>query len=156
MKKGIKYQIIFAIVSLAVGGLAAIIIRNYTDSYALLNKPAFSPPKWVFPVAWTIIYILMGIGLGLVISAPRNNADKSSSIFNYSLQLVANFLWSIWFFNLSQYKLSFVWIILLFILVIFMTINFYKVSKIAGLIQIPYIVWLLFAGYLNLFIALKN
>ncbi|NLZ46615.1 MAG: tryptophan-rich sensory protein [Clostridiales bacterium] len=156
MKKSIKYQIIFAIISLAVGGLAAIFIRNYTDMYNMLNKPVLSPPQIVFPIVWTILYILMGVGVGLVISAPRNANNKSDAIVNYAIQLLANFLWSIWFFNLSQYKLSFVWIILLLILVIFMTKSFYKISKPASLIQIPYIIWLVFAAYLNLFIALKN
>lgn len=156
IKKCWQYQIIFAVISIAVGGLSAILIRNQTSVYLTLDRPALAPPSWVFPVVWTILYILMGAGAGLVVSAPRYADKKAEAIGYYGIQLAANFFWTILFFNLQLYKASFAWLVLLLFLVFLMTQSFYRVSKWAGVIQIPYMLWLVFAGYLNLYIAIHN
>lgn len=156
MKKCWQYQIIFALVSLAAGGLSAILIHNNADAYYALKKPSLSPPGWVFPIVWTGIYILMSAGAGLVLSAPRKANRKPLAIGFYAVQLAANFLWSVLFFKLELYKTAFVWLIFLLFLVIVMTVSFGRVSKWAWVLQLPYIVWLIFAAYLNLSISILN
>ncbi len=156
MKKCWQYQIIFALVSLGIGGIASIIIRSANDAYYSLNKPPLSPPGWVFPIVWTILYILMGAGAGLAVSAPRNASLKPLAIGSYFIQLAANFFWSILFFKLALYKASFVWLLFLLFLIILMTYFFGRISKWAAVLQIPYILWVIFAGYLNIGIAILN
>lgn len=135
----------YILVPLLVGGIVGFIISGFID-YDSLSKPAFAPPKLSFPIAWTIIYILMGISYGIIC---EKNLNDSKSKFLYYFQLVVNALWSIIFFVFKLRFIALLWIILLDIFVILMTINFYKKHKIAGLLQIPYIIWILFATYLN-------
>lgn len=139
--KNIKY----VLVPLIVGGIVGLAISGFID-YDSLNKPAFAPPKLAFPIAWTILYILMGISYGII---SEKNLNDSKSKFLYYLQLGVNALWSIFFFIFKWRFFAFIWILLLDVLVILMTIDFYKKNKLAGLLQIPYIFWILFATYLN-------
>lgn len=150
MWKKYRHYIIFSAISLAVGGLAAFFTRNGFKMFENISKPPLSPPSFIFPAVWTVLYILMGIGAAMVYK-------KISSVpFIYPLQLSVNFLWPIIFFNMQAYLFAFVWLILLFVLVIIMTCDFYKISKTAAYLQIPYLVWLVFAGYLNCGIWLLN
>lgn len=138
---------------LAVGGLSAFITRNSFEQFSEINQPALSPPGWLFPVVWTVLYILMGIASYLVISSEKNS--RPALIF-YGLQLLFNFIWSPIFFNLQNYLLAFIVLVILWILVVITTVMFYKISKPAGYLMIPYILWITFAGYLNLAIYLIN
>ena len=135
-----------------VGGIVGLIISRFID-YNSLEKPFLAPPSIVFPIVWTILYILMGISYGRLKS--KGLTDEKTNIIYY-VQLGINALWSIFFFVLKWRLFSFFWIILLDIAVILMIINFYKKDKIAGLLQIPYLLWSLFATYLNLGIYLLN
>ena len=135
-----------------VGGIVGLIISRFID-YNSLEKPFLAPPSIVFPIVWTILYILMGISYGRLKS--KGLTDEKTNIIYY-VQLGINVLWSIFFFVLKWRLFSFFWIILLDIAVILMIINFYKKDKIAGLLQIPYLLWSLFATYLNLGIYLLN
>ena len=135
-----------------IGGIVGLIISKSID-YNSLQKPTLAPPSIVFPIMWTILYILMGISFGILEEKSLNNTQ--SRIIYYS-QLFVNALWSIIFFMLKWRLFAFIWIILLAILIITMIINFYKKNKIAGLIQIPYLLWTLFASYLNIAIYLLN
>ncbi len=119
----------------------------------MLQKPPLSPPGIVFPIMWTIIYILMGVSYGRL---KINELIDSNVKFIYYLQLFVNAMWSIFFFVLKWRLFSFIWLILLIICVIIMIISFYKKDKIAGILQIPYLLWIFFASYLNLFIYLLN
>ena len=145
MKKFIKAILI----PIIVGGLVGIFIATNID-YNTLIKPAFSPPAYLFPIVWTILYFLMGISYALI----ENISRKTKNI--YYIQLIFNALWSILFFILKWRLISVIWIIILDILVIIMIVKMYKQKKIAGLLQIPYLIWLLFATYLNLFIYILN
>lgn len=145
MKKFIKAILI----PIIVGGLVGIFIATNID-YNTLIKPAFSPPAYLFPIVWTILYFLMGISYALI----ENISRKTKNI--YYIQLTFNALWSILFFILKWRLISVIWIIILDILVIIMIVKMYKQKKIAGLLQIPYLIWLLFATYLNLFIYILN
>ncbi len=140
------------IIPVIVGGIVGLIISKSLD-YNLLQKPPLSPPSIVFPIMWTILYILIGISYGILDSRGLN--DKSVKLIYY-VQLFVNALWSIFFFTLKWRLFSFLWILLLDVLVFVMIVEFYKKSKVSGLLQIPYILWCLFASYLNFAIYLLN
>ncbi len=135
-----------------VGGIVGLIISSFID-YNILNKPPLSPPSIIFPIMWTILYILMGISYGIL--KEKTLLDKKVSNIYY-IQLFVNALWSIFFFVFKWRLFSFIWLILLVLLVVAMIILFYKKNKLSGILQIPYLVWILFASYLNLFVYLLN
>lgn len=135
-----------------VGGIVGLIISSFID-YNILNKPPLSPPSIIFPIMWTILYILMGISYGIL--KEKTLLDKKVSNIYY-IQLFVNALWSIFFFVFKWRLFSFIWLILLILLVVAMIILFYKKNKLSGILQIPYLVWILFASYLNLFVYLLN
>jgi len=140
------------LIPVIVGGVVGLIISRFID-YNSLQKPFLAPPSIVFPIVWTILYILMGISYGRLKS--KELTDEKTNIIYY-VQLGINALWSIFFFVFKWRLFSFFWIILLDIAVLLMIINFYKKDKIAGLLQIPYLLWSLFATYLNLGVYLLN
>ena len=128
-----------------IGALVGIITSGSMD-YNMLQKPPFAPPGAVFPIVWTILYILMGISYGILKS--NNQTDKEID-WIYYIQLAINALWSIIFFNFKWRLFAFIWIILLAVAVISMIRKFYEKNKISGLLQLPYILWVIFAAYLN-------
>ena len=143
-----------AIPLLLIGGLSALLTIGSMDIYSNLKVPALAPPGWLFPIVWTILFILMGIASYIVWESSSN--DKLLAFAVYGLQLILNFIWSIVFFNLEQYWLSFVILIALIILIILNIYFFNKISNVAAILLVPYLVWVLFAGYLNLSIAIMN
>ena len=145
-----KVYLIAIVSTLLVGGLAGFLSMNSMGIYSFINTPPLAPPSWLFPVVWTILYILMGISVAIYFT----KTNKVPTI--YILQLLVNFIWPLIFFNLQAYFLSFIVILLLIALVILMINEFSKVSKLAAFLQIPYLLWLLFASYLNLAIYLLN
>ncbi len=140
------------LIPVIVGGIVGFIISRFMD-YNVLQKPPLAPPGILFPIIWTILYILMGISYGRL---DTKSLIDSKTNFIYYLQLFVNALWPIIFFVLKWRLFAFIWIVLLDILVILMIMQFYKKDKWSGLIQIPYLVWSLFASYLNLSIYLLN
>ena len=150
MWKKYKQYIILPAIALTVGGLAGFLTRNSFDMFEEIIKTPLSPPAMLFPIVWTVLYILMGLGAALVYT-------KSGSVpFLYWLQLFVNFLWPVIFFNMRAYLFAFIWLILLLGLVIVLMYDFYRVSRKAALLQIPYVLWLLFAAYLNCGIWILN
>lgn len=148
----IKIYIKSILIPLIIGGVVGLIISGAMD-YNDLQKPILAPPSIVFPIVWTILYILMGVSYGILQS--NNLADSNVNLIYY-IQLFVNSLWSIFFFLLKWRLFAFIWIILLAILVVLMIKIFYHKNKIVGLLQIPYILWVLFASYLNISIYLLN
>lgn len=153
MKINYKKLIFIIIFTFIVGSFFSFFIPNSRGFYASLEKPPLSPPGIIFPIVWSIIYILMGISLYIVSEIPYN---KEENYLIYIIQLVVNSLWTLLFFGFNLKLLSFLWILFLIILVITMIISFYRTKKIASLLNIPYLLWLLFAAYLNLGIYLLN
>ena len=150
--KNRKILIISIIIPLVAG-----IIGNFLGNpigFEEIKKPAFSPPGIVFPIIWTILYILMGISSYLIYTSNNKNKEKSLKI--YTVQLIFNTLWTFIFFNKKLYLLSFIWILVLIILILKMIISFKKINKTAAYLQIPYLLWLIFASILNLSIYLIN
>ena len=153
MKVQWKKLIVSVLVPLAVGGLSAFLTREGMDRFSQVEKPPLSPPAWLFPVAWTILYILMGVAAYLVWIEPHKTIYAFSA---YALQLFFNFFWSLIFFNLENDLFAFVWLLFLWLFILLTLLLFRKSSRTAGLLLLPYLLWVTFAGYLNLGIYLLN
>lgn len=145
-------KIFHALFPLIIGGIVGMITSGYMD-YNDLIKPTLSPPGIVFPIAWTIIYLLIGISYTLL--KEKGEVPKETKQLYYT-QLVFNYLWTFIFFVFRLRLLSVLWIIILDVLVIIMTYQFYKQNKVSGILLIPYVLWLLFATYLNISIYFLN
>lgn len=144
------------LIPLLVGGLTAFLTRNSMSAFADLNQPPLSPPSILFPIVWTILYTLMGTSFSLIETAVVPSDLKAEAKFLYVLQLIVNFLWPVFFFNLNWYLFSFFWIILLIIIVLHMMKQFSYISKLAVYLNIPYLIWLIFASYLNYGVWILN
>lgn len=140
------------LIPVILGSIVGFIISRFID-YNSLQKPFLAPPSITFPIVWSILYILMGISYGILKS--NNLTDRKIDLIYY-IQLGVNLLWPIIFFILKWRLFAFICIILLAILIIVMIKKFYNKNKIAGLLQIPYLLWILFAGYLNIAFYLLN
>ncbi len=153
MKIHLKKLIVCLAIPLLVGGLAALISGGGMDAFESLNKPPLSPPGWLFPVVWTVLYILMGVASYLVLTSSKYN---TTALTVYGIQLFFNFMWPILFFKFELYLFSFIWLLLLLILIAVTIYLFCKISKPSAYLLIPYLLWVAFAGYLNLGIYLLN
>ena len=156
MWQKIKVYGIGIIIPLAIGGLSAFITRDSMDIYDKINQPFLAPPSWVFPVAWTILFILMGISSAMIYRADAPMEDKKKALRLYGINLVVNFFWSIIFFNLGAFLGAFLWLMLLIFIIVKMMSAFYKIKPAAAYLQIPYVVWCCFASYLTASIWLMN
>lgn len=154
----IKWRSLIAALAipLAVGGLSAWVTKDAMERFAELDQPPLSPPGWVFPVVWTILFILMGVASYLVGTSGMPGRERRNALLLYGVQLVVNFFWSIFFFNMGWYLFSFFWLALLWLLVLETIDLFWKISRTAGILLFPYLAWITFAGYLNFGIFLLN
>ncbi len=149
MKKSIYIYVICILAVEAAGLIVGMMTREGTRIYAeTIKKPALSPPGIAFPIAWTILYALMGIGLARVIMSTASTL-RTTAISLFVLQLILNLAWCFIFFGAKRFDIALIELIVMFATVIAMTITFLKIDKTAGMIQIPYILWLCFAMYLN-------
>ena len=149
MKQHWKTYTFWILLTEAVGALSGWLSRDSMELYMqTIEKPPLSPPGWVFPVVWTILFALMGFGAARVWLALPSKA-RSRGLNLFIVQLVINFFWSLIFFNLQAFGFAFAWLLLLWGLVLGMIVNFWKVDPLAAKLQIPYLIWLTFAAYLN-------
>ena len=151
-----KQLVICVALPLAVGALAGLLSRGGMESYQSVYKPLLAPPAWVFPVMWTILYVLMGVASWLVRSSNASPERIRRAMGAYALQLAANFIWPLIFFVLGAWLLAFVWLILLFALALVCALRFGYIDARAGKLMAPYLLWLFFAAYLNLGVYLLN
>lgn len=151
-----KQLLIAVAIPLVVGGLAALLTSGSMDLLEMVEKPPLSPPGWLFPVAWTILYILMGVASYLVWQTTGSPRLRQQALRLYGLQLVVNFVWPLLFFNLQWYVVAFLWLVLLWVLILLTLLAFRRLSPVAGWLLVPYLLWVTFAGYLNLGIAILN
>ena len=156
MKQKWKLLILCLVAPLAVGGLSAWLSGNGMRIFSEINKPPLSPPGWLFPVVWTILYLLMGLASWLVLTSGKPQEQVGKAMRIYVLQLLVNFFWSLIFFGLERYLFAFLWLVLLWGLIIATMIRFYRINKTAGELLVPYFLWVTFAGYLNFTIWLLN
>ena len=139
-----------------VGFLAGLLTREATQIYGTtVQQPALAPPAIVFPIVWTILYALMGIGAARVYLMPPSVA-RSRGLLLYLVQLFFNFFWSIIFFNFQAFGLAFVWLVVLWVLIFWMILTFRRVDPLAAWLQVPYLLWVTFAGYLNFGVWMLN
>ena len=151
-----KTYAFWILVSEGVGALSGWLTREGTKNYTqAIVQPPLSPPAIVFPIVWAVLFALMGIGAARVYLSPASGA-RSRGLLLFFVQLAFNFLWSILFFNLQAFGLAFFWLIALWLLILWMTITFYQVDRTAALLQIPYLLWVAFAGYLTLGVWVLN
>lgn len=156
MKINWKRLLISLAIPLAVGGLSALITGPAMEDFSRLNQPPLSPPAWLFPAVWTLLYSMMGIAFYLVWQSPCPRENKRAAYGFYAAQLGFNFLWSILFFSLSLYLLSFFWLLAMWLLILTTLVLFWQCRRAAGLLLLPYLLWVSFAGYLNLAIYFLN
>ena len=155
MKIKDKSTLIIAIlIPIAVGTLSSLFGGNTAADYSALTKPSLSPPGIVFPIVWTILYILMGISSYIIYES--NDPNKESALNTYALQLFFNFFWSIIFFRFNLFFTAFVWLLVLIFLIVRMIRQFFRIKPIAAYLQIPYLVWCIFAAYLNFMVFRLN
>ena len=147
-----KIYIKTILVPVLIGSIVGLIITPFMD-YSSLQKPAFAPPGFIFPIVWTILYVLMGVSYGIL---KVKNLTTYENTQIYYQQLIINSLWPIFFFVFKWRLFAFIWILLLDIAIYMMIIRFYKSDKTAGLLQVPYFLWTLFATYLNFSIYFLN
>ena len=140
------------IIPLALGGIVGFLISGSMD-YDMLNQPPLSPPSILFPIVWTILYVLMGVSFGILRDKHLNDSNVK---LIYYIQLIVNLLWPIAFFVLKWRLFAFIWIVILDALVVLMIFTFYKRDRTAALLQLPYLAWVLFASYLNLGVYILN
>lgn len=142
--------------SLGTGGLSGLLTREGARYFnESVNKPALSPPAWVFPAAWGVLYVLMGVSAARIASEPES-AWRTKCLRLFCVQLGVNFLWSLIFFDLRAYGFAFLWLTLLWALIVWMILCFGERDRIAARLQLPYAAWVFFAGYLNLGVWLLN
>ena len=147
-RKNLKIYGFWILLSEGVGILSGLLSRAGTEAFRqTVAQPPLSPPAILFPVVWTVLYALMGIGAARVYMQPDSPA-RTRGLNLFVTQLVVNFFWSLIFFNAQAYGFAVIWLLLLWVLVILMTLSFYKTDRPAALLQIPYILWLTFAAYL--------
>ena len=156
LKKNKKLLIICVVIPLAVGGLAALLTGGGMDAFEALNQPPLSPPGWLFPVVWTILYILMGVASWLAAASGKPREGIRRALVLYGMQLLFNFLWPVFFFGLSAYLFALIWLAGLWLLVLATLVCFRRLSRTAGHLMLPYLLWVTFAGYLNLGVYLLN
>ena len=154
-KVNYKMLILFIGFALAAGFLGSLLGGNMA-SFKTLKKPFFTPPPITFPIVWTILYILMGVSSYLICCNKTDKKFKKRACFFYLIQLLVNTLWSLFFFRFSWFLFAFFWLLLLITLVIVMIIKFYKLKPLAAYLQIPYLLWLIIAGILNISIVILN
>ena len=162
MKEKIKYLklIILIILPLLVGFISSLITKNAMIVFNSVKKPPLSPPGILFPIVWSILYIMMGISNYLIVVYDKIDENmvvlRKKCIIIYIIQLIFNFFWSIIFFRYGQYEFALVWLLMLLILVVVLMINSKKISKTSAYLLIPYIVWMIFATYLNVGVWVLN
>ncbi|MBQ9070800.1 MAG: tryptophan-rich sensory protein [Clostridia bacterium] len=152
-----KSYVISVLIALGVGALSALLTMGQINVFETVKKPPLSPPAFLFPIVWTALYILMGISSAMIYNKRSQNEDAvRNALSTYASSLIVNFAWSIIFFNFGAYLLAFIWLLLLLALIIKTIVEYFKIERIAAYLQIPYALWVTFAGYLTLAIYILN
>lgn len=139
--------------SLGVGIVSSLLTMGGMEQYQDMYQPPLAPPGWLFPVVWTILYLLMGVAAYLVYETPESE-QRTTALRLYIIQLFFNGVWSLIFFGAQAYFFAFIWLVVLWFFIYLTTKEFLQLNKTAGILILPYLAWVTFAGYLNLAIAI--
>ena len=160
MLKKYKPYIISLLFTFGIALLSNLLMGDSAEIYNNITKPPFAPPSVAFGIVWPILYVLMAIAAGLIYTSKCDTAqceaDKNTAIRLYIIQLIVNAIWPLLFFRFELFVFSFIWIAILWVMICKMVVQFYKINKTAAYLIIPYLLWVTFAGYLNLMIAALN
>ena len=157
MWKKIKPYVISIAIALGVGGFSALLTMGNMEIYNEVETPPLSPPSILFPIVWTILYVLMGVSAAIVYTKREDNFHEAKmGLRAYAISLFFNFLWSIVFFNFKWFGFAFFWLLGLLFFIIKTIVCYFRVNKLAAYLQIPYAIWVAFAGYLNFGIWMLN
>lgn len=156
MRKSTLNFILAILFPTLVGVLSAFLTSGNMELYQTIVQPPLAPPPIVFPIAWTILYIMMGAASYFSTISSKSLHDWVQANLWYLLQLAMNFLWSIFFFNLKLYLFSLIWLIGMYAAIIVCTVHYFRIDKRAGWLMVPYNIWMAFATYLNLAIVIMN
>ena len=151
-----KHLLLCLLIPPAVGGLGALLAGDMRSAYQAYYKPLLSPPAWVFPVVWTVLYLLMGYAAYLVLSSGATAPRKRRALTAFAVQLGLNLLWPLFFFRFCWFCFSFLWLLALIAAALACWLLFRFIVKCAGDLLLPYLLWLCFAAYLNLGVCLLN
>ncbi len=159
-KKNIIVLIACLVIPVFVGVGSALLSGDSMNKFGELNQPPLSPPAWLFPIAWTILYLMMGLASYFILVAKPTEQEaiksREMALIYYCIQLVFNFAWCLLFFRVGAYIVAFLWLVVMWALILLTMIKAFKVSKIATYLLVPYILWTTFAGYLNVMIEILN
>lgn len=156
MKKKLSQFLVSIAIPLLTGITAGFFTREGTEAYGEMIMPPLAPPAWLFPVVWTVLYLLMGISSYRILRRGEEGADIRGALQAYLLQLLFNFLWPFFFFDLRWYLAAFVWLVVLWLLILRTILRFWRVDSKAAILMFPYLLWVTFAGYLNFAVFLLN
>lgn len=155
-EKSIWRLIASILITIGIGALSGFLGMAGNEQYLELKRPSFSPPGYIFPVVWTILYFLMALAFYRIWMHGKQGTNIKKGAALYFIQLFLNFLWSIIFFRFNLYGIAFIELLILLAFILLTTFEFYKIDKIAAYLMIPYIIWVSFAGILNGAIWLMN
>ena len=155
-KTNIVALIFSILLAQGVGFLSGFLSMTSSSTYENFNKPSFSPPGWVFPIVWTILFLLMAVAAYRIWMKGKSGEDVTKALLLYGTQLFLNFLWSIIFFRFRLYAIAFLELLILLVFILLTTFEFFDIDKTAAYLMIPYIAWVSFAGVLNYTIFMLN
>jgi len=155
-EKHIGKLVISIIIAEAVGAISAFLGMSNQEMYGQLVKPVFSPPGWIFPIVWIILFFLMGTAAYRIWIRGKQGENVTRALVLYAIQLALNFMWTIIFFRFELYGLAFIELMILLVFILITTLEFRKIDKTAAYLMIPYILWVLFAGILNYAVWMLN
>lgn len=148
--------IIAILIPLFVGVFSSLLTSADMDVYSTMSRPPLAPPSWLFPIVWTILYVVMGIASYLIYTSNVDDESKRTALRFYGAQLIMNFFWSIFFFTYSQYFLAWIWLMIMWVLIIICVFRFLQIHMKAGLMMGALLLWTTFAAYLNFMYFIKS
>lgn len=148
-KKSMSTLLASLAIPLLIGGFSSFLTAGDMRNYEYFNHPPLSPPSWVFPVVWSILYVIMGLASYLVYTSNAEPEQKRTALTLYAAQLVMNMFWTVLFFTYVQYLIALIWLVAMWVIILMTALRFYKINRLSGIMMGVLLIWTAFAGYLN-------
>ncbi len=142
--------IVLILIPVLTGAFSAFLTSADMNIYETMDRPPLAPPEWLFPIAWTILYVLMGLASYFVYTSSADREQKRKALMFYTVQLMMNFFWSTLFFTYRLYLIALIWLLVMWVLILISAIRFYRIRPVAGIMMCALFLWTTFAAYLNL------